>query len=603
MIARERRPSAGATGKGRALASALTQEQVEAVLDAMFRLLGKAGMERLESSVDRESAQVLKGLLEPHRRKAAPEPTDTKFALRWQEAWARWHDATSDLGDEDGPYVYTEHHWEPPYFDGSAFAERLEEAAAMIAPLIERACALKIEEDEFFREELLAIDEEIGGLPEWMASEECTLGPLATSCFLTWEWRVGAGSGVGPKEVLEGIGTTRQALRHVSLDSDAFVKFFSSLPSPAQKATLQALEKLKDDPSWRQRFAQTYSDWHKVERALLSRHDREAYLRDSLDRLDDEWTFGLPAIEHAVARKDFQQAQDVLTRTIVSLLRSRESGRPWLPEVELIEDRLVFRAEPDQGDIVKLLTLAATVSTGLGDGNRACVFELQKVLYSSSEDWDAVGAAFRKHLVSPIEKQARVLLGKWETLMAQESFGWSTPGKAPHDTWVHELIEAGIGDASAAGSFRTRLTKRLETFDGDLGAFTGVRRIQIIVLVDDLCTVTALKKSHPLLARVARSEASRFGSDRVRKARRAWMKRAGVDPVTPVLLDILKRRGARLVPDPASAHGSRYDEQVAWIQAMREVDADVARRILARWQSAHGRRRNLWAALSRAGTD
>jgi hypothetical protein len=81
------------------------------------------------------------------------------------------------------------------------------------------------------------------------------------------------------------------------------------------------------------------------------------------------------------------------------------------------------------------------------------------------------------------------------------------------------------------------------------------------------------------------------------------MKRACVDPVTPVLLDILKRRGARLVPDPASAHGSRYDEQVAWIQAMREVDADVARRILARWQSAHGRRRNLWAALSRAGTD
>jgi hypothetical protein len=81
------------------------------------------------------------------------------------------------------------------------------------------------------------------------------------------------------------------------------------------------------------------------------------------------------------------------------------------------------------------------------------------------------------------------------------------------------------------------------------------------------------------------------------------MKRACVDPVTPVLLDILKRRGARLVPDPASARGSRYDEQVAWIQAMREVDADVARRILARWQSAHSRRRNLWTALSRAGTD
>jgi hypothetical protein len=122
MIARERRPSAGATAKGHALASALTQEQVEAVLDAMFRLLGKAGIERLESSVDRESAQVLKSLLEPRGRNEAPEPTDSKLALRWQEAWARWHAATSDLGDEDGPYVSTEHHWEPPYFDGSAFA-------------------------------------------------------------------------------------------------------------------------------------------------------------------------------------------------------------------------------------------------------------------------------------------------------------------------------------------------------------------------------------------------------------------------------------------------------------------------------------------------
>ena len=578
---------------------ALTQDQVEAVIDVMFRLLGKAGIKRLKSSVDRESAQVLKGLLEPHRRKALPEPTDSKFALRWQEAWTRWGEATSDLGDEDGQYIYAEHHWEPPYFDGSAFADRLEEAAIGISPLIERGCELKIEEDDFFRKELLAIDEEIGGLPEWMDSGECMLGPVATSCFLAWEWRVGAGNAVGPKAFLERIGSTQQALRHVSLDSEAFVKFFSSLPALAQKATLQAFVELKDDPSWGQRFVPTCSDWHKTERVLLSRHNREAYLRDSLERLDDEWSFGIPAIEHTVARKDFQHAQDVLARTIASLLESKKTGKPWLPEEELIEERLGFRAESDQRNVVKLLTLAATVSTGMGDGNLASVFELQKVVYSSCQDWDAAAAAFRKYLASPIERQARVLLGKWETLMAQESFEWLAPRKAPRDTWVHDLIEAGIDDASAPDSFCTRLTKRLEALASDPGAFTGVQRIQMLMLVDDLSAVTVLKKSHPWLARAVKNEASGLGPDRVRKARRSWMERAGVDPVIPVLLDVLRRHGPRLVPDPASAHGSRYDEQVAWIQAIREIDAAVARRILTRWQSAHGRRRNLWAALGR----
>jgi hypothetical protein len=66
---------------------------------------------------------------------------------------------------------------------------------------------------------------------------------------------------------------------------------------------------------------------------------------------------------------------------------------------------------------------------------------------------------------------------------------------------------------------------------------------------------------------------------------------------------LLKRNGSRLVPDPGTAHGSRYDEQVAWLEAVREIDTDAFRKLLSQWKSTHGRRRNLWDALRGAGIE
>jgi hypothetical protein len=86
--------------------------------------------------------------------------------------------------------------------------------------------------------------------------------------------------------------------------------------------------------------------------------------------LRDEWSFGIPVIEHAVARKEVQRADDVLSRTMASLFRGSGVDRPLSPETELIEDRLIFRAGVDKGNVVKLLSLAVIVSKSIGDGAR-----------------------------------------------------------------------------------------------------------------------------------------------------------------------------------------------------------------------------------------
>jgi hypothetical protein len=157
-------------------------------------------------------------------------------------------------------------------------------------------------------------------------------------------------------------------------------------------------------------------------------------------------------IEHALTRKEFQRADDVLARTIVSLFGSRGRERPWSPETELIADRLEYRAGFDDKNVVKLLSLAVAISKGMGNIARTSVYELQKTVYTSSDDWDTVLCAFRKHLDSPIARQAKVLLEKWKALMAGESFGRMAGNKASAETWVHDLIEACVHDAEGYGS-------------------------------------------------------------------------------------------------------------------------------------------------------
>jgi hypothetical protein len=75
----------------------------------------------------------------------------------------------------------------------------------------------------------------------------------------------------------------------------------------------------------------------------------------------------------------------------------------------------------------------------------------------------------------------------------------------------------------------------------------------------------------------------------------------GADSIVSSFIACVKKNASDMVPDPAHAYGSRYEEHAHWLRAVKEIDPVACRTIIDRWKAQHNRRRNLWDSLKRAG--
>jgi hypothetical protein len=85
----------------------------------------------------------------------------------------------------------------------------------------------------------------------------------------------------------------------------------------------------------------------------------------------------------------------------------------------------------------------------------------------------------------------------------------------------------------------------------------------------------------------------------VSASRRRWVERLGVADLFPDVLEFWRRHAANLMPDPASATGSNYDDCADWLAAVFELDSAAYRQVVQAWAGPHARRRNLWLAITR----
>jgi hypothetical protein len=142
---------------GARLLRALTDEELAALLDALFEPLDAKGLATLASRVDSETTAILAGFHDGDSKKQKPIATRAKCEREWESVWKRWREVIAELGEEEGRYVDQENNWEAPYFAGDVFSESLDEVAKDILPLIDRVPWLWTEEKDLFRDALLEI--------------------------------------------------------------------------------------------------------------------------------------------------------------------------------------------------------------------------------------------------------------------------------------------------------------------------------------------------------------------------------------------------------------------------------------------------------------
>lgn len=585
------------------LSRGLSEKEVQRVLACALLVLDERERERLFARLGAQTGATLRRLLASRTRgtKAPPFPGSAKIREEWDKAWSEWEACVAESGDEDGRYVVREHHWEEPYLDGSSLAQDLEPLAARMRKLLERVMDEELDPDFSFLAAIRELDAEIGsGLPEWMdpsSGDGCPLGPEVTGCLLEWEWRAQRHDGRSAFELVDAIRKVESSAKTVSLDDDTIARFIGGLGDAEQQAVLTGIAAHRSASHWAKVLGAAHSGWFKIHQALAKRWDPARFEEASRKHIAQDWKLALPLVADLLRRKSFDQAGSLIEAAVRALLRFK-TGETWDPRDTLLISHPALRYGSDSpADAFRLLEAWRKVATGLGEDELACTLELQVAVSRHWADGDATLEAFRRARSPQFVSTHDRLFAGWRSLVVEATLEReSGEPEPPGSVWVHALVDAARTGADGAPSFRQAVREWLDE-TGRVPVTLQQSRGALGTLTLDLDVGSSLRRTSPTLHRLLSTRWQ--GEPAVSASRRRWVERLGVADLFPEVLEFWRRRAANLVPDPASATGSNYDDCAEWLAAVFELDSAAYQRMVQGWAGPHARRKNLWHAITR----
>ena len=263
----------------------------------------------------------------------------------------------------------------------------------------------------------------------------------------------------------------------------------------------------------------------------------------------------------------------------------------------MLISRPVVRGSDPPAEAFRLLESWRKVARGLGQDELACALGFQVAVGRRWADGDAAVKAFRR-VPSPQFAGIRDrLFGDWRSLVVEATLGRESDGREPPGSvWVHALADAARAGPDGAPSFCRAVRQWLEEA-GRVPAALQQSRRTLGTLTLDLDVGSSLRRTLPTLHRLLSTRWQ--GEPDVRASRRRWIERLGVADLFPDVLALWRRHAASLVPDPATATASTYDDCAEWLAAVFELDSTAYQRVVQAWVGPHGRRKNLWLAITR----
>jgi hypothetical protein len=576
-----------------ALDRTLSEREIQLVLTRGLRALGREGQQRLFARLAPDTAGIVRAVLDRSSKSRAARPLKAgreKLKEDWKALWCEWGDCIAESGSEDGKYVYQDADWEPPYLDQSGVMNDLERIAGRMRPLLARVWDEELDPELSFADALEAAAHDIGaGLPEWIEPvDPGQFGRETTACLLEWQWRSAQREGADPYQFAEGICNLEQSLE-AGLDDDSIAVLHTMFDEGDQRAILRGLAEHRQAAPWSVVLSNPHSGWFRLHQQLARKWDQALFAEVSRANIARDFTLALPLLTERLRKKSYGEALVLVDGAVRAMLRL-DAGKTWDPRSGLlVRHREILMRGGVQPAQVKLLGAWHRAACGLGRQDVTAALDLQLVVARHRDDWNAVLAAFRNTSV-PCDP----LFADWRLDASERSIGaagWTEKSTEP--TWVHWLIDAMRADEP--GLFMEPVRQWLADPRGAPMA-SGRRRSAFATLALDVDGGGELERRYPTLHRLLSRE--RDGVREVDAVRRQWLGRLGGFALLPDVLACCRTHARRLVPDPADACASNYEECATWMAAIRELDPDVCRAILAAWSVAHKRRRNLWQALA-----
>lgn len=586
----------GNLGVGEILVACLTGDQIAQLLNVVLPMEDVAEYVDELKKVDPDIAETIEKVVAISSGKIQEHPvrrlaSNKRILEHWDSLWSQWDSIVFKVGDEKGKYAIQDVDWEPPYFDGYTLAEDLDEIAKDMLPHIDDVYEM-VKNPDLFYDAIEEIDSNISSYPEWFGGDDgCQLGRNVTLCVLKWLW-LGCQNNIHSGTVfLSRVYELEKFEDNVYLNNDESLSFFAKLPDVACR---EIYEQFSND-KYKQMVDKTYSKWHKINHLYEQRFDSSKYLETCSKYLSEDWKYGKPLIDDAIAQGDYQKADLLLQRTFLSYLY-RDEKNVWYPEISLLLAEERNYNEDDKEEIAELLKLWLEVSEKLGNTVRSAASKLQSIMYLTPEDLDTVICEYKKLRVPEVKEVIDHLFSKWQREIVQRSIHSRMNSNIFSDTWIHWLIEAELDVTGKKEWFLKKLQVWLDSLKNDEKVFKQ-QWILFVRLTNDLHGSDNLQKQYPVFFDVVLQ--SDFEKSKLDKIRGNKLKKMDAGNYVSTVMDIWRKHLYCIVPDPANLYNSRYDEHAKWMKALYELNHDEYKNLLSRWHQTHKQRRNLWRDMKK----
>jgi len=593
---------------GKSLLTALTQQEVALVLDALLASLPPTSLETAFHQLPNDTQQTVQKILNPSpsREIKAETPTSlAKLEQTWSNLWKKWNNIVAEASDEEGKYIEQEHHWEPPYFNNDALVEDLEALAKQMSSLLSTAYEHKFSPKVDFAKILEEMADEItNALPEWIQSvdEGFYLENCLTTCLLQWQWLKTQDEGLNAFDFIQKIREWDERTKQIGLDSDAFLDFFIQLSDADLQNIYEGLTAHREASFWKTYLENARSKWYELYLYCLEKYAPERRLETLRATINQQWTNGLPVIEDLLAKEAYQESLSVIKKTLESLLKSNHQERSWSAESSLFAtiSGEFYHGEPS-GDKVTLLRYYQQTAQGLGQSELVQALQLQLTACENRFNWSVMLAAFKEVKVSEITRQN--LFQSWRNYIlrtTERRFGeWGERKADSFSWWLPWLLDSIADSPQETKEFQRLIEQWLTDFEKNEKPlrqdFSALR-----LLTHDLAEIREETwHRYPNFQTVILHPESLKTPDA--QSRQSFLEQLAPKNLWNKVMTYWQNHLDLWIPQPETAHKSDYTQQANWLLALRELSPTIYKNLLAQWRIKHKQRRNLWKALEQMG--
>jgi hypothetical protein len=392
---------------------------------------------------------------------------------------------------------------------------------------------------------------------------------------------------------------------HADADPREVEAFIGALPEEARRTMLAGLSPRRHDAQWLDLLASPRTVWSRVLDALAARFEPSLQLEVALAQLDSDWRKSLPILESLAASRDWRESVSIARRASKGFEPDGNlNGTVFDPCQRLLVAEWVNRNAADKQLATRVLKYWSVATRELGEAETSLALQLQASLLDSWPSGDAALDAFRALKAEHGALHAQ-LFPAWRRLIVGKTLRWYEGDR--NEAWAGPLTDAASVTAGGAESLRAGVTHWLRSLQPAVKpvvAETNASRFRektveersrewLAILTLDLPQGAELPVKMPAFHERLKREAG--STDSLSETRRRWLARLDGASLWAPAMDTWRRIIGSHVPEPAAAVS--YEEPVAWLAALSEVDRSAFDALVRRWRTDHAQKRKLWDAL------